>query len=61
MELLDYSDIFDNKNASKLPTNRSLDYTIEITGDPPYGPIYNLSANKLKVLRKYLNNALAKG
>ena len=60
-ELIDYADIFDNENASKLPTNRSSDHAIETTGDPPYGPIYNLSANELKVLREYLDDALAKG
>jgi len=41
--------------------NRSSDHAIKTTGDPPYGPIYNLSVNKLKVLREYLNDALAKG
>ena len=29
--------------------------------DPPYGPLYNLSNTELKVLREYLDDALAKG
>jgi len=59
-ELADFANIFDNKNASKLPANRLSDHIIETTGEPPYRPIYNLSANKLKVLREYLDDALAK-
>jgi len=49
-ELADFANIFDNKNTSKLPANRLSDYIIETTGEPPYRPIYNLLANKLKVL-----------
>ena len=61
IEVADYADIFDNANASKLPMFKSGDHAIETSSDPPYGPIYNLSANELKILREYLDDALAKG
>ena len=57
----DFIDIFNNINTSKLPIFKSSDYTIKTNSNPPYSLIYNLSANELKILRKYLNDALAKG
>jgi hypothetical protein len=36
-------------------------HRIETTGEPPHGPIYNLSQTELKALREYLDEALKQG
>ena len=43
-----------------MPRGRQ-DHTIEIVGEPPYGPIYNLSEKELKTLWEYLAKALDRG
>ena len=55
--------IFSEKKANELPAHGTHDHTINLksTGDPPFGPLYNLSGNKLKVLQDYLANNLVKG
>ena len=52
---------FPLEGASSMPKYRPIDYTIDLASNMPYSPIYSLVENKLKVLRKYLNNSLNKG
>lgn len=61
-EYQDFHDVFFEEKANQLPTHAAHDHAIE-TGDsqPPYGPIYPLSVVELEVLRKYINEHLAKG
>ena len=61
--LHDYLPAFDTDEADKLPPHRSCDHTIELKpGEtPPHGPLYNMSEDELKVLRKFLQDNLAKG
>ena len=60
--LRDYADVFDAASAGVLPAHSKHEHSIETEGsDPPYGPLYNLSVTELKVLREYLDDALAKG
>ena len=61
--LHDFADVFDNDNASLLPSNGKMDHAIETVDDkdPPYGPLYNLSTPELAVLRDYIDESLQKG
>ena len=62
LEYTSYIDVFSTKKAGLLPTHKASDHAIDLDGkDPPYGPLYNLSNTELKVLREYLDDALAKG
>ena len=55
-------DVFSTEKAGLLPAHKASDHAIDLDGkDPPYGPLYNLSNTELKVLREYLDDALAKG
>jgi len=58
-----YRDVFTLGNANQLPPYRGVDHAIELQPgkEPPYGPIYPLSPAKLRVLRDYLEDCLAKG
>ena len=38
-----------------------MEHEIETSGDPPVGPIYNLSSHELRALRAYIDAALEKG
>lgn len=60
-ELQEYEDVFSESKADKLPTFEHAQHAIETTKDLPYGPLYNLSQTELEVLRKYLDDAIAKG
>jgi transposase InsO family protein len=60
-ELSDCLDVFSEEDAGALPPRKVGDHAIELTGDPPYGPIYNLSAKELAVLRTYIDEALKQG
>lgn len=60
-EVADYADVASEKAAGILPENKVTDHAIEIEGEPPYGPLYNLSTRELETLRRYLDDALAKG
>lgn len=55
--------VFDHKGADTLPPHQSSDHKIELKPGttPPHGPLYNMSIEELKVLRKYLNGQLDKG
>ena len=48
-KLLEYADVFDNRNAEILLQYKSLDYAIPIieSKEPPYSPLYTLSLRKL--------------
>ena len=58
-----FTKVFLEKKANKLPAHGMHDHAINLkgTGDPPFGPLYNLSGNKLKVLWDYLADNLVKG
>ena len=59
----EFKDVFDKKKADTLPPHRHYDCPIDIPPDkaPPYGPIYSLNPQELKVLREYIDENLAKG
>jgi hypothetical protein len=60
--LADYANVFSNENASILPAHNKLDHAIETKdGEPPFGPLYNLSQSELQVLRTYLEESMKKG
>ena len=48
-KLLEYTDVFDNRNAEILLQYKSLDYAISIVEgkEPPYSPLYTLSSREL--------------
>jgi hypothetical protein len=59
----DYADVFLKTEADKLLESTKMAYSIEIEEGKtvPFGPIYILSANELRVLREYLDNSIVKG
>jgi hypothetical protein len=62
----EYSDSADvgSENDSKIIAEHSKhDLTIELTegGVPPHQPLYNLSPTELEILRKYIDEYLARG
>lgn len=59
----DFEDVFSEAEAGKLPANTRISHSIEIEEgkEIPFGPIYALSANELRVLREYLESSMAKG
>lgn len=58
----DYADVFSEEGANQLPKHGPQDHAIELTsGTPPFGPLYNLSAVELQVLREYIEDNLEKG
>ena len=60
-EYEEYRDVFSEEEADKLPPRGHSEHAIEMTADPPYGPIYSLPEKELKVLREYLDDSLQKG
>lgn len=62
-EFAEFADIFDEREADKLPPHRSFDHRIPLIDNqiPPSGPIYALSQNEQVVLRDYINTMLEKG
>lgn len=62
-EIRDFRDVFDRRNASKLPPHRPWDLKIELLEgkSPPFGPLYSLSQFEMKVLREWLDDQLARG
>jgi hypothetical protein len=61
-ELKEFEDVFSLEAAGELPTHNKYEHVIELEGgEPPYGPLYNLSEKELEVLRKYLEDSLSKG
>ena len=60
--LEEYRDVFDGELAAELPPHSRFAHAIELEGgEPPYGPLYNLSVNELASLRVYLDDALKTG
>ena len=62
VEYADFADIFSLTLVCELLPHTLHDHVIE-TGDgqPPFGPIYPLSAVELDVLKKYIKDSLKKG
>jgi reverse transcriptase-like protein len=57
-----YRDVFSVESAGQLPPLRGAeDHAIETTGEVPAGRLYQMTANELRVLREYLDDALARG
>jgi transposase InsO family protein len=57
-----YLPVFDQGKANELPPHRlGLDHEINVNGEPPFGPLYNMSRDELLVLRKTLTDLLDKG
>lgn len=56
-------ELFDRKEANKLPPHRDCDLKIELKegATPPFGPMYSMSREELLVLRKFLEDNLKKG
>jgi transposase InsO family protein len=54
--------VFSKEAAEQLPMHGPQDHAIELDGgSPTFGPLYNLSATELGVLREYIDENLAKG
>ena len=49
------------EEVNKLLLRGRQEHAIELTGEPLYGPIYNLLEKELKTLREYLAEALDRG
>ena len=58
-----FTKVFSKKKANELPAHGTHDHSInlESTRNLPFGPLYNLSGNELKVLWDYLADNLVKG
>lgn len=54
---------FSKQKADELPPHRTYDLSIDVEEgkQPPYGPLYSLSALELETLSKWLDENLAKG
>jgi hypothetical protein len=63
VEYHDLLHVFSRAEADKLPTRRPYDHQIKLEPgkQPGYGPLYGMSLNELKVLKKYLDENLSKG
>src|SRR5205823_11135665 len=61
-EYLELADVFDDAAAEQLPDHGPQDHSID-TGDqaPQFLPIYNLSEERLGILKHYLAEHLRKG
>ena len=62
-EFADFQDCVTATTTLPLPRRTAADHAIDLLPGttPPYGPIYPLSQAELEVLRRYLDDALAKG
>src|SRR5438034_6897758 len=60
-EYKEFQDVFSEEEMNKLAPRGQQDHTIEIDGEPLYGPIYNLLEKELKTLWEYLAKALDRG
>lgn len=58
----EYRDMFEEKNADRLPQHQPYDCGIELQegAQPLFGPIYGLSHNAFDALREYLDKNFAK-
>ena len=62
-EYYDFLDVFSRAESDKLPPYRLYDHKIDLIPgkEPGYGPLYGMSQAELRVLKKYLDDNLAKG
>lgn len=62
-EIADFPDVFDPKEAERLPPHRDGDHHIELQPDKtlPFGPLYGMSREELKALKEWLEENLRKG
>lgn len=62
-EFLRHVKAFDSRAAEELPPHRDCDHKIELKpgSQTPSGPLYGMSQDELRVLRKFLDDNLAKG
>ena len=62
-EYHEFLDVFSHQDSNRLLPNRAYDHEIilEEGKQPPFGPLYGMSQDKLKVLKTYLEENLAKG
>ena len=62
-EFREYEDVFSDEGHAQLAQHGPGEHQIDLVDneEPPYGPLYPLSARELEVLREYLDNALEKG
>ena len=62
-EYHEFASLFSQEEADKLPPHRSYDHKIPLRPgtEPPFGPLYNMSREELVVLKKFLDENLAKG
>jgi hypothetical protein len=58
-----YADVFSEEEAGTLLDTLQVTYIIQLVDgkEPPHRPLYNLSANELSILQKYLEDSQAKG
>ena len=62
-EIKKFTDVFSEEGAASLPRDARVQHRIEIEPGKqvPYGPIYALSQNELRILREYLETSMANG
>lgn len=63
VDFVDFTDVFSDEKADKLPPDSTDDHCIPTdTGkQPPFGSIYSLSQAKLEFMRAYIEKTLASG
>jgi len=60
--IIDLANIFSQQEAGVLPLYSWNIYIIDLDSrEPPFGPLYNLLAAELEVIRTYIDISLAKG
>lgn len=62
-EFKDFVDVFSPKEAERLPPHRSYDHDIKLLEGKtlPFGPLYAMSREELKVLKEWIEDNLRKG
>ncbi|KAK9652865.1 hypothetical protein HCH54_010281 [Aspergillus fumigatus] len=62
-EFKDYADVFSPKEAERLPPHRPYDHDIKLLEGKtlPFGPLYAMSREELKVLKEWIEENLRKG
>jgi len=59
--IIDLANVFSQQEAGVLPLYSRNIYIIDLDGrELPFGPLYNLSAAELEVIRTYIDTSLAK-
>ena len=62
-EFRDFADVFSPKEAERLPPHRPYDHDIKLQDGkvPPFGPLYPMSREELKVLKEWIEENLKRG